>query len=178
MFLFLLELLNNEFLTKHKHLCELLISSLFMIECDQRSGTPPSTSSTQNNRAIKIFKFKPQNFNDLIKHSFNLIQISSYSKQSLVYLKLFKLFVLVDFRNEKYLKDKFVFIKAEKLILEKLVERLKVDPTGSIGSEISKTCKAIISEYSAKSLNNNFLIKVYLSIINELNERVAQNVII
>ncbi|CAF0930579.1 unnamed protein product [Brachionus calyciflorus] len=178
MFLSMLDQFDKDFLIKHKNLCELLLSSLFMIDNDnkqEKSSTPPSTSATFKSKYLKIFKYHPGNFNDLIKHSFNLIHLSNFSKQSQVYIKIFKIFFSVDFRNEKLIKDKFTFIKAEKALLEKLVDRLKLDPTGLISSEIFKALKTLLNDLSVRSLNNNFLIKIYLSLINEMNDRISHS---
>lgn len=97
MFLSLIDQLKPEFLSKHKNLCQFFLSNLLMIHQD---SFDEKISSEKIN---KQFKFKPIQFIALIKNSFKLVRQFKCHFESRVYFKFFKIFICVNYSNQKYL---------------------------------------------------------------------------
>lgn len=101
MLMCLVDQVKPDFLSKHKSLCEFLLSSMLMIhsesdKIDQKTNSPL-------NEEIKIFKFSSVNLSSLIKNSFKLIRFFKCPYENQVYFKIFKIFIFVNYSSPKYL---------------------------------------------------------------------------
>ncbi|RNA40238.1 hypothetical protein BpHYR1_016381 [Brachionus plicatilis] len=153
MFLGLLDQLRLDFLSKFKNICAFFLSNLLMIHSEPSTFDQKACSSTAEQ--FKIFQFRPVHFMALIKHSFSLVRIVNYS-------------------NQKYMKDKSLFTTAEKFLIQELSKRLELDKTGLISDEVLKAFKELIEKYPIDCVDNNFLIKLYFSITNLMNNDKAE----
>lgn len=73
-------------------------------------------------------------------------------------------------------KEKSVFTAAEKCLIKELGKRLESDKTGLISDEVLSAFKQLIEQLPIQSLDNNFLIKLYFSIINLMSNNKAEKV--
>lgn len=101
MLMFLVDQIKSEFLSKHKYLCDFLLSTMLMIHSELAKIDQKTNSAL--NEETKIFKFSSVNLSSLIKNSFKLIRFFKCPFENRLYFKFFKIFISVNYSNIKYM---------------------------------------------------------------------------